>query len=105
MYFVEQGVHPWDTKKLVINALCRISCCHNIIFILGFKLRWALDNDAAAANTYRHNFPNTHFICEDVTNFVHRYVLLPYCAFCLIPTIELQKTTIKREIQEREKFT
>ena len=32
----------------------------------GFEIAWANDMDASACKTYRHNFPNTHFIEGDV---------------------------------------
>ena len=32
----------------------------------GFEIVWANDMDASACKTYRHNFPNTHFIEGDV---------------------------------------
>ena len=34
----------------------------------GFEIAWANEINAAACKTYRHNFPNTNLIEEDIRN-------------------------------------
>lgn len=38
----------------------------------GFEIAWANDMDASACKTYRHNFPNTHLIEDDVRDVAPR---------------------------------